>query len=53
MVKFPEAQARLFKGKFVCKSCKATIKAPNIMVLQGRVKCKNCGLKKLRPKRKK
>ena len=53
MVKFPEAHARLFKNKFVCKKCKATIRAPNVAVLQGKVRCRRCNSKALRPVRKK
>jgi len=53
MVKFPEATARLFHNKFVCKKCKSVIRAPNIAVLQGRVSCRKCGSKALRPVRRK
>lgn len=53
MVKFPEAQARMFIGKFVCKKCKSVIKAPNIKVIQGKVSCRRCGSKALRPIKKK
>lgn len=53
MAKFPEAEARLIKNKFVCKRCKSVIKAPNMKVLAGKVKCRNCSAKNLRVKRKK
>jgi len=53
MVKFPEAAARLFHNKFVCKKCKSVIKAPNLAVLQGKVSCRKCGSSALRPVRKK
>ncbi len=53
MVKFPEAQARLFKNKFVCRKCKTVTRAQNISVIQGKVKCKKCNSKALRPLRKK
>lgn len=53
LAKFPEAEARLFKNKFVCRNCKATIKAPNMKVLAGDVKCRRCNSKQLRAKRKK
>ncbi len=49
MAKFPEAEARLFKNKFVCKNCKAVVKAPNMKVLSGKVKCKRCNSRRLRP----
>jgi len=52
LVKFPEAQARLFKNKFVCKNCKAVIRAPNMSVIQGKIKCRRCNSKALRPSRK-
>lgn len=53
MAKFPEANARLFKNIFVCKRCKSKIRAPNIKVIEGRVKCRKCDYNALRPKRKK
>ncbi len=53
MVKFPEAEARLFKNKFACKSCKSVVRAPNLKVLAGKVKCRRCKGKALRPLRKK
>ena len=49
MGKFPEAQARLFKNKFVCKNCKASIKAPMLKVIAGRVSCRSCKSRALRP----
>ena len=52
MAKFPEAEARLFKRKFVCRKCKGTIKASNMLVLQGKISCRKCGSKALRPLRK-
>ncbi|RLE39115.1 50S ribosomal protein L40e [Candidatus Woesearchaeota archaeon] len=48
MVRFPEAEARLFKGKFVCKRCKSVIKASNMKVMAGKVKCRKCKGKALR-----
>ena len=53
MAKFEEANNRIFKNKFVCKRCKSTIKAPNIAVLQGKIKCRACSSRALRVKRKK
>ncbi|MFH1316348.1 MAG: hypothetical protein ABII01_02415 [Candidatus Woesearchaeota archaeon] len=53
MVKFAEAEARLFHGKFVCKKCKSTIKAPIMKILAGKIKCKNCKSANFRPMRKK
>lgn len=53
MGKFAEAAARLFKNKFVCKKCKSSIKAPNLKVIIGKVACRKCGCRSLRPMRKK
>ena len=53
MGKFPEAVARLFKNKFVCKDCKTTTKAPNLQVIAGKANCRKCGSTALRPMRKK
>ena len=53
MSKFAEAEARRFKNIFVCRSCKAKIRAPNMKVLAGKVKCRTCNGKALRPVRKK
>lgn len=53
MVKFEEAGARKVRGIFVCRVCKAKIRAPSLKVSQGKVKCRNCDSRKLRPKRKK
>lgn len=53
MARFPEAAARLFRNKFICKRCKSAIRAPNMSVLQGKVKCRKCNSKSLRTVRKK
>ncbi|MBS3140036.1 50S ribosomal protein L40e [Candidatus Woesearchaeota archaeon] len=53
MVKFEEATARLIRGIFVCRRCKAKIRAPSLKVSQGKIKCRSCKSTKLRPKRKK
>jgi len=53
MVKFEEANARKLKNIFVCRICKSKIRAPSLKVSQGKVKCRNCKSRKLRPKRKK
>lgn len=53
MVKFPEADARLFYRKFVCKKCKSVIKASNLDVIAGKISCRKCGGSALRTKRKK
>lgn len=53
MVKFPEAEARLFRNIYVCKKCKGVVRAPAMKVLAKEVKCRKCGSRVLRPKRKK
>ncbi|MBT7903199.1 50S ribosomal protein L40e [Candidatus Woesearchaeota archaeon] len=53
MAKFEEANARFFKNIFVCKRCKHKIRAPGLKVIQGKISCRHCKGKALRPKRKK
>ena len=36
MAKFEEADARLFRSKFVCKRCKSAIRATSMQVIQGK-----------------
>ena len=53
MVRFPEAEARLFRNIYVCKQCKTQRRIPVGKVLVGKGQCKNCGSRKLRAKKKK
>jgi ribosomal protein L40E len=53
MAKIPEAEARLFRGIFVCRKCKSKIRASSMKVSQGKIKCRKCNSKVLRPVRKK
>jgi len=53
MVKFPEAEARIIHNIFVCRNCKTKIRANIMKVLQGKIKCRKCNSKALRPLRKK
>jgi len=53
MSKFPEAEARLFKNMFVCRTCKRKMRTPNSKVLAGKIKCRHCNGKALRPVRRK
>ena len=53
MVKFEEAGNRIQKNIFVCRHCKAKIRASSLKVSQGKIKCRKCNSIKLRPKRKK
>jgi len=42
MAKIPEAQNRLFKNIFVCKTCHTKIRANPQRILKGKVKCRKC-----------
>jgi ribosomal protein L40E len=53
MAKFEEAAVRKFRNVFVCRRCKSKIKAPNLKVLAGKIRCRKCHAKTLKPKRKK
>ena len=53
MVKFPEADRRMFKNIFVCRRCKTKIRASHMKILAGKVSCRKCGGKALRAVRKK
>jgi ribosomal protein L40E len=53
MAKIPEAEARMFRNIFVCRKCKSKIRASSMKVSQGKVKCRKCGSRALRPVRKK
>ncbi|MFH1325698.1 MAG: 50S ribosomal protein L40e [archaeon] len=53
MAKIPEAQNRMFKNVFVCKSCHSKIKADPVKILVGKVKCRKCKKKAFRPLKKK
>ena len=49
---FEEVADRLFHRVFVCRKCKSKIRADYAKVKAGKVKCRKCGSKSLRPKRK-
>ena len=53
MAKIPEADARIFRNIFICKKCKSRIRASSMKVIQGKIKCRKCGSRALRPVRKK
>jgi ribosomal protein L40E len=53
MAKFPEADARLFYRKFVCRKCKSVIKTSSSKITEGKIKCRNCGSHVFKAKRKK
>lgn len=51
--KIPEEVAnRLFENVFVCMKCNAKIRANLQKVRAGKIKCRKCGSKQLRPKTK-
>ena len=47
-----EVSKRLFQNVFVCMRCHAKIRAPMVKVKKGKIKCRKCGSKALRPKAK-
>lgn len=49
--KFKEAMDRLFNSVFVCRRCKHTIRSSSMRVKTGKTKCRNCGSRALRPKK--
>ncbi len=53
MAKFPEADTRLFKNRFVCRDCKSVTKTTIMKVLAGKSSCRKCSGTALRVKRKK
>ncbi|MEM5834684.1 MAG: 50S ribosomal protein L40e [Candidatus Aenigmatarchaeota archaeon] len=48
---FPEALQRLFFRVYVCRVCKTKMRADPAKVKAGKVKCRKCGSRALRPKR--
>lgn len=48
---FPEAMARLYHRVYVCRVCKSKMRADSAKVKAGSVKCRNCGARALRPKK--
>ena len=47
--KFAEADARLFQRVFICMKCGGRIRGDLIKVKAGKVKCRKCKSKQLRP----
>lgn len=48
---FPEVAQRVFSRVFVCRVCKHKMRADPAKVRAGKVKCRYCGSRALRPKR--
>ncbi len=51
--KLAATQARLFKNIFVCKNCKAKVRADPRKIIEGKIRCRKCLKKNFRPIRKK
>ncbi len=45
----PEVKARRFDRVFICMNCNARIRADPSKVRAGKVKCRRCGSRRLRP----
>jgi ribosomal protein L40E len=50
--KFPEAEQRIFQRVFICMNCGARVRADLAKVRSGKVKCRKCRRRQLRPVRK-
>jgi len=53
MAKFKEAEARMFRNIFVCRRCKSKVRSSMMKILAGKVRCRKCRSKALRPVRRK
>ncbi len=51
--KLPAAQARLYHNMFVCKKCKAKMRAEPRKILEGKIRCRKCLKNAFRPVKKK
>jgi ribosomal protein L40E len=47
--RFPEAENRMFNRVFICMKCGGRMKGDLIKVRAGKVKCRKCRAKQLRP----
>lgn len=47
----PEVKMRKFDRIFICRKCKARIRADPDKVREGKVRCRRCGSTHLRPKK--
>lgn len=50
--KFPEAAARIFERIFICRKCGCKNRADILKVKNGKIKCRKCKRRQLRPIRK-
>lgn len=53
MAKIEAAHTRLFKEVFICRRCSSKIKAQARKIAEGKIKCRKCKSRALRPKSKK
>lgn len=53
MVRFPEAEIRIFRNVFVCRKCKTKVRTSAMKIRSGKVSCRKCGSRALRPIKKK
>jgi DNA-directed RNA polymerase subunit RPC12/RpoP len=53
MAKIKAVQDRLFKNIFVCKNCGTKIRADSRKIIEKKIKCRRCGKKEFRTKKKK
>ncbi|MEM1684250.1 MAG: hypothetical protein QW038_00985 [Nanopusillaceae archaeon] len=47
----PEVKLRKFERIFICRKCKSRIRADPVKVKLGKVKCRKCKSRDLRPKK--
>jgi len=47
--KFPEAEERMFNRVFICMNCGGRMRADLLKVRAGKIKCRKCRKKQLRP----
>ncbi len=51
-MKIPEAEARLFTRVFICRKCKAKIKADSPKIRAKKILCRKCGSRDFKAKTK-
>jgi large subunit ribosomal protein L40e len=51
-VRVPAAVKRMYERVFVCMRCNSKMRTDALRIKSGKVKCRKCGYKHLRPKKK-
>ena len=51
-VKVPEAASRIYRRVFICMRCNAKMRTDMLRIKAGKIKCRKCGYRGLRPKSK-